>query len=125
MSRKKVIAGTAVIVILTAAVIAFFSFTTKAERRFGVSIPKTSSADNLGLVYEVRSDLIINIPEDHIRELGKSCHTYEEVVEELGEPSGMFGSGIVRAYWRIGEKKYAEYRFLGETSALDIIEIGE
>lgn len=33
--------------------------------------------------------------------------TYEDLVSEIGEPSGTVGSGIVRDYWRIGEDKYA------------------
>ncbi|SEK60739.1 hypothetical protein [Ruminococcus albus] len=122
MSKKRKITCAVILVLLTAAVIAFFALTTKAERKFGVSIPKESTHEVMGFVYDVRSDLIINIPEDYIRELSESRPTYEEVVEKLGEPSGNTGSGICRAYWRIGERKYAEYFFLGDASSLEIFE---
>lgn len=122
MSGKKKIAGAVILVIITAAVIAFFSLTTKAERRFGISIPDTPSTDVIGFVYDVRSDLIINIPDDYINELSESFPTYDEVVEKLGEPSGKYGFGICRAYWRIGERKYAEYIFMGDAPYLQIRE---
>lgn len=122
MSRKKKIAGALILVIITAAVIAFFSLTTKAERRFGISIPDTPSTDVIGFVYDVRSDLIINIPDDYINELSESFPTYDEVVEKLGEPRGKYGFGICRAYWRIGERKYAEYVFMGDAPYLQIRE---
>ena len=122
MSKKRKITCAVILVLLTAAVIAFFSLTTKAERKFGVTIPKKSTHEVMGFVYDVRSDLIINIPEDYIRELSESRPTYEEVVNKLGKPSGNTGSGICRAYWRIGERKYAEYSFLGDASSLEIFE---
>lgn len=122
MSKRMKITSCVITAPVIAAVIAFFALTTKAERRFGVTFPKSSTADVIGVVYDVRSDLIINIPEDHIRELGKSCHTYDEVVEKLGEPSGKYGFGICRAYWRIGERKYAEYVFMGDAPFLEIRE---
>lgn len=55
-------------------------------------------------------------------ELSKSCPAYDEVVEKLGEPSGKYGFGLCRAYWRIGERKYAEYVFMGDAPFLEIRE---
>ena len=74
------------------------------------------------MVYDVRSDFIINMPENYILELSKSCPAYDEVVEKLGEPSGKYGFGLCRAYWRIGESKYAEYVFIGDAPFLEIRE---
>lgn len=123
MSRKTKITGTVILILLTAAVIAFFVLTTKAERRFGVSIPKSSSYEVMGgFTFVKKNDLIINIPEDYIRELIESRPTYDEVVEKLGEPSVETGSGICRACWRIGERKYAEYVFMGDAPYLEIRE---
>ena len=122
MSRRTKITGAVILILLTAAVIAFFALTTKAERKFGVSIPESPTAEIIGVVYDVRSDLIINIPEDYIHELSESCPTYDEVVEKLGKPNGKYGFGLCRAYWRIGERKYAEYVFMGNAPFLEIRE---
>ena len=122
MSKRMKITGCVILALVIAAVIAFFALTTKAERRFGVTFPKSSTADVIGVVYDVRSDLIINIPEDYILELAESAPTYEEVVDKLGEPGGQYGFGICRAYWRIGERKYAEYVFMGDAPFLEIRE---
>ncbi len=123
MSRKVKITGAVILILLTAAVIAFFALTTKAERKFGVRIPKSSSQEVIGgFTFVTRNDLIINIPEDYIRELSESCPTYDEVVEKLGEPGIQTGSGICRACWRIGERKYAEYVFMGDAPYLEIRE---
>ena len=122
MSKRMKITGCVILAPVIAAVIAFFALTTKAERRFGVTFPKSSTRDVIGVVYDVRSDLIINIPEDYILELAESAPTYEEVVDKLGEPCGQYGFGICRAYWRIGERKYAEYVFMGDAPFLEIRE---
>ena len=87
-----------------------------------MTIPKSPTTDVIGTVYDVRSDFIINMPEDYILELSKSAPAYDEVVEELGEPSGKYGFGLCRAYWRIGERKYAEYVFMGDAPFLEIRE---
>ena len=122
MSKKIRITVGIIAALIVAAVIAFFALTTKAERRFGVAFPESATTDVIGAVYHVRSDLIINIPEDYIRKLSESSPTYDEVVEELGEPSGKYGFGLCRAYWRIGERKYAEYVFMGDAPYLEIRE---
>ena len=102
MSRKIKITGAVILILLTAAVIAFFALTTKAERKFGVRIPKSSSQEVIGgFTFVTRNDLIINIPENYIRELSESCPTYDEVV---------------------GERKYAEYVFMGDMPYLQIRE---
>lgn len=117
------ITGAVILILLTAAVIAFFALTTKAERKFGVKIPKSSSLEVIGgFTFVTRNDLIINIPEDYIRKLSESCPTYDEVVEKLGEPGIQIGSGICRACWRIGERKYAEYVFMGDAPYMEIRE---
>ena len=122
MSKKIKITAGIISALIILAVIAFFALTTKAERRFGMTVPKSPTTDVIGTVYDVRSDFIINMPEDYILDLSKSAPTYEEVVEELGEPSGKYGFGICRAYWRIGERKYAEYVFMGDAPFLEIRE---
>lgn len=74
-----------------------------------------------GLIpYNIRSDDILEIPEEYFTSLDKNM-TYDELVAEIGEPSGTVGSGIVRDYWRIGEDKYATVALL-ESDCL-IIEI--
>lgn len=55
--------------------------------------------------YNIKFDLINEIPEDYFFNLDSDM-TYDELVSEIGEPSGTVGSGIVRWYWRIGEDKY-------------------
>ena len=55
-------------------------------------------------------------------ELSESCPDYDAVVEKLGEPGGKYGFGLCRAYWRIGERKYAEYVFMGDAPFLEIRE---
>ena len=122
MSKKIKITAGIISALIMSAVIAFFALTTKAERRFGMTVPKSATTDVIGAVYDVRSDFIINMPEDYILELSKSAPAYDEVVEELGEPSGKYGFGLCRSYWRIGERKYAEYVFMGDAPFLEIRE---
>ena len=60
------------------------------------------------ITYNVRSDYIIEIPEEDIKGLVVGGNiTRDELVKKYGEPSGTIGFGIVRDYWRIGEDKYA------------------
>ncbi|MBO4867557.1 MAG: hypothetical protein J5582_13525 [Ruminococcus sp.] len=129
MSRTKniirntlAVIGAITLILFICGIVYIFANTTKAERKFGVTIPKESTHEVMGFVYDVRSDLIINIPEDYIRELSESRPTYEEIVNKLGKPSGQYGFGICRAYWRIGERKYAEYVFMGDAPYLEIRE---
>ena len=60
-----------------------------------------------GLIPNVQSDSIIDVSEDYLLSLNGCDITYEELVSELGEPSGTVGSGIIRYYWRIDKDKYA------------------
>lgn len=64
------------------------------------------------IAYNIKSDLINEIPEEYFLNLDKDI-TYEELVSEIGEPSGTIGSGMVRYYWRIGENKYAVWEMSG------------
>ena len=74
-----------------------------------------------GLIpYNVRSDLIIDIPEEYFLDINDSDMTYDELVSEIGEPSGMVGSGIVRDYWRIDEDKYAVCIAMGSNLYFEI-----
>ena len=59
------------------------------------------------LIPNVQSDSIIDVSEDYLLSLNGCDITYEELVSELGEPSGTVGSGIIRYYWRIDKDKYA------------------
>ena len=122
MKMKLLITAGSLLMICTAAAAVFLAVTTKAERRFGITIPESATTDVIGMVYDVRSDFIINMPENYILELSKSCPAYDEVVEKPGEPSGKYGFGLCRAYWRIGERKYAEYVFMGDAPFLEIRE---
>lgn len=123
MRRKLIIAGSAVMVLAVAAVVVFFSMTTRAERKFGTHKAQASSMEVIGgFVYNVRSDRIIDIPDEYILSINKEAHTFDEIKEILGEPSGYFGSGIVRAYWRIGERRFAVCAFLGDVQCLTIEE---
>lgn len=124
MKKKKlIIAGSALLVLVIAAVTVYFSMTTKAERKFGTHKAQSSTMEVIGgLVYNVRSDRIIDIPDEYILSLNKEAHTFDEIKEILGEPSGYYGSGIVRAYWRIGERRYAVCAFLGDVQPITIKE---
>lgn len=64
------------------------------------------------IAYYVHDDMINEIPEEYFLNLDKDI-TYEELVSEIGEPSGSVGSGMVRYYWRIGENKYAVWEMSG------------
>lgn len=75
-----------------------------------------------GLIpYNVKSDLIIEIPEEYFLNLD-STMTYDKLISEIGEPSGTVGSGIARDYWRIGEDRYAVCTFFGNGLHFDIWE---
>ena len=50
--------------------------------------------------------MINEIPEEYFLTLDSNM-TYEDLILEIGEPSGTVGSGLVRDYWRIDEDKYA------------------
>ena len=65
--------------------------------------------------YDKYSDLIIDIPEEAFLNFNNRDHgvTYDDVVSEFGEPSGEWGNGIIRYYWRIGEDKYAVCSIIG------------
>ena len=65
-----------------------------------------------GLIAFVDSDLIIRMSDDDFIDLAKG-RSYDELVSELGKPSGTVGSGIVRYYWRIGENKYGVVNYCG------------
>ena len=65
-----------------------------------------------GLIAFADSDLIIRMSDDDFLELAKG-RSYDELVSELGKPSGTVGSGIVRYYWRIGENKYGVVNYCG------------
>ena len=76
--------------------------------KYWVSIPMThtKSVDGQTDLFFIRSDLIINVPEDFDY---KSLIGYDKIIEVLGKPSGSYGSGVVWYYWRIGEDKYLTY----------------
>lgn len=78
------------------------------ENKYETHIASTHTERVGGLIpYNVKSDLIIDIPEEYFLDFNDSDMTYDELISEIGEPSGSVGSGIVRDYWRIGEDKYA------------------
>lgn len=77
------------------------------KNKFKTHVATTSTKRVGGLIaYNIRCDLINEIPEDYFLNLDSDM-TYDELISEIGEPSGTVGSGIVRWYWRIGEDKYA------------------
>lgn len=76
-------------------------------RQWGSRAAETRTTRVGGLIpYNVNSDDIHEIPEDFFLNIDKSM-TWNELISEIGEPSGLIGSGIVRCYWRIGEGTYA------------------
>lgn len=88
----------------------FIGYISKLNYRGGFySHPALTQTVRVGglIAYNIRSDEIIDIPEEYFDKLADM--SYEEIVAEIGEPSGTVGSGIVRDYWRIGEDKYAVY----------------
>lgn len=76
----------------------------KYERH--IALTRTDRVGGL-IAYNINSDFIIDVPEEYFLNINDSDMTYDELVSEIGEPSGTIGSGIVRDYWRIGEDKYA------------------
>lgn len=58
------------------------------------------------LAYNVDSDIILEVPEEYFLTLDPAT-SYDEVVSQIGKPSGTIGSGFVRDYWRIGKNTYA------------------
>lgn len=76
------------------------------KNKFKTHVATTPTKRVGGLIpYNIKSDLINEIPEDYFFNLDSDM-TYDELVSEIGEPNGTVGSGIVRWYWRIGEDKY-------------------
>lgn len=76
------------------------------KNKFKTHVAATTTKRVGGLIpYNIKSDLINEIPEDYFFNLDSDM-TYDELVSEIGEPNGTVGSGIVRWYWRIGEDKY-------------------
>lgn len=69
------------------------------------ALSRTTKVDGL-IAYNIASDDILDIPASYFTEKAPDL-TYEDLIGEIGEPSGIIGFGIVREYWRIGEKKYA------------------
>ena len=80
------------------------------ENKYETHTPSTPTVTVGGQYPYVKySDLIIDIPEESFLNFNKRNHsvTWNDVVSEFGEPSGNWGNGIVRDYWRIGEDRYA------------------
>lgn len=96
MRKKGIIIGILLASIVCVILISTHNMDTRRTERVGGLIP-----------YNINSDSILDIPEEYFLDVNNSDMTYEELVAEIGEPSGMVGSGIVRDYWRIGEDKYA------------------
>ncbi len=69
------------------------------------ALSRTTKVGGL-MAYDIVFDNILNIPASYFTEKAPDL-TYEDLIEEIGEPNGTIGFGIVREYWRIGEKKYA------------------
>ena len=108
MKKKTVLAivmGTTLLVLL--ALFVYFFPGKQGNYRTHRAITRTTKVSGL-FAYNIRSDYIIEIPEEYF--YGKVVHgniSWDELVAEIGEPSGTIGSGFVRKYWRIGENKYA------------------
>ncbi len=78
------------------------------------ALSRTTKVDGL-MAYNITSDDILDIPVSYFTEIATDL-TYGDLIKEIGEPSGTIGFGIVRVYWRIGEKKYAV--LMPETNSL-------
>ena len=96
------------------------------ENKYETHIASTPTTRIGGLItYNKSSDLIIDIPEEVFLDFNGSGMTYDELVSEIGEPSGYYGSGIVRSYWRIGEDKYGVCESFGQGGVCYIIVDGQ
>jgi hypothetical protein len=88
-------------------IISIFAINGKQETKYKRHFTFTGTGRVGGMIPKVQSNSIVDVSEEYILSL-KGCDiTYEELVSELGEPSGTVGSGIIRDYWRIGKDKYA------------------
>ena len=84
----------------------YLDFIEKKDK-FGKHKANSTTTKVGGLIaYNIKSDLINEIPEEYFLTLDSNM-TYENLILEIGEPSGTVGSGLVRDYWRIDEDKYA------------------
>ena len=104
--KKRVIisSGLSVFIICIVAIVAIYGNQgTKYKRHFTLS----GTTRVGGLIPNVQSNSIVDVSEEYLLSLNGSNMTYEELVSELGEPSGTVGSGRMRDYWRIGKDKYA------------------
>lgn len=116
MKNRNKIITLCVIPVLVICVITIFIFNkintnkgvqAEKEIKFETHIASTPTETVGRLIPNIRSDLIIDVPEEYFLDFNNNDMTYEDLVSEIGEPSGTVGSGIVRDYWRIGEDKYA------------------
>lgn len=117
--RAFVLAGITLVIL---AIVIIITITNKkydsGEFKSHKAVTRTERVGGL-IAYNIRSDDILEIPEEYFTSLDKNM-TYDELVAEIGEPSGTVGSGIVRDYWRIGENKYATVAVLGGCLLIEI-----
>ena len=105
MKKKFIISS--VVSVFIICIISIFAIHGKQETKYKRHFTFTGTTRVGGFIPNVQSNEIVDVPEEYVLSLYGSDITYEELVSELGEPSGTVGSGIVRDYWRIGKDKYA------------------
>lgn len=52
-----------------------------------------------------------------------STSTYEQIVEEIGEPNGEYGSGIIYKYYEINDDLYVSLLFFGNDECLENVSL--
>ena len=104
--KKRVIISS-VVSVFAICIVSLFALNGKQETKYKRHFTFTGTTRVGGFIPNVQSDSIVDVPEEYVLSLYGFDITYEELVSELGEPSGTVGSGIVRDYWRIGKDRYA------------------
>ena len=104
--KKRVIISS-VVSVFAICIVSLFALNGKQGTKYKRHFTFTGTTRVGGLIPNVQSNSIVDVSEEYLLSLNGSNMTYEELVSELGQPSGTVGSGRVRDYWRIGKQKYA------------------
>ena len=105
MKKRVIISGG--VSVFAICIVSLFALNGKQETKYKRHFTFTGTTRVGGLIPNVQSNSIVDVSEEYILSLHGYNMTYEELVSELGEPSGTVGSGIIRDYWRIGKDRYA------------------
>ena len=103
---KKWVIISSVVSVFAICIVSLFALNGKQETKYKRHFTFTGTTRVGGLIPYVQSNSIVDVSEEYLLSLNGSNMTYEDLVSELGEPSGTVGSGIIRYYWRIDKDKY-------------------